>query len=104
MNNEFTPCEAEMIALHISNYQDSPSPKDPLKPELRESLCRSALRKIIGLTPMTVFTKQEYSIMFFAVQHFADVLHTNGKKASSELYTLCDKLYTKAGGVANPSN
>lgn len=104
MQNEFSAHEADMIALHLSNYQDSPSPKDPLAPEVRERLCQSAIKKLVNLSPLTCFSKQEYSVMFFAVQHFADVMHANGEQLTPEAYTLIDKLYTKAGGTLTHPN
>lgn len=98
MHNEFTAREAELIALHLSDYLDSPSLRETIPDELREALCRSASEKLANLSPMTYFSQQEYAVMFFAVQHFADVVHANGDVLPGEAYRLLDKLYTKAGG------
>lgn len=104
MQNEFSAFEIDLMSMCLSDYHDSPSFKENMSDDERRTVCQTALKKLANPSPMTFFTRKEYSVMFFAVQHFADVMHANGEQLTPEAYTLIDKLYTKAGGTLTHPN
>ena len=63
-----------------------------LRPELQDELAKSAIRKLENLTPLTYFTKQEFSIMALATHFIINALEKSGNVVDAFTLSLFEKV------------
>lgn len=88
-NNAFDGYEISILIDALSKYKDSEM--HILKPELHYSLILSTLNKLENINTLTYFTKQEYSIMHFAMEYFANLCDYEIALLPYGFYKLFDK-------------
>lgn len=86
----FSSDEIIIIQSALETYNDEP--RDYLKPDLQDKLTKSSLSKLSNYSPLTYFTKQEYSIMCLAVIFMMNLLEDVDPYRSDELFLISKKL------------
>ncbi len=93
MKSAFTPEEISYLAPALEEFLEGPS--IPFVPEVRDRLTNSSLQKLENYSPLTHFTKQEYTIMFCALVRLTDRL-----SITDPLYGPLFALQNKVGDLA----
>lgn len=92
----FNSKEIALIITALEDYADSPL--QILRIDLRDKLSASITTKLKALTPLTVFTKQEFTLMAVAVEQ-SRTISTNLGTNSYFLERLRDRLISLAEPV-----
>lgn len=95
----FTPEEIYIISSAVETYNEAH--RGILNPELQDSLCNSCIAKLEGYNQLTYFSKQEYTVMAFAVDMIINQLSslpkgTTDKRLIKKMKTVFDRLCTLA--------
>ncbi len=86
----FNEKECSIIITALETYDEEP--RGMLIPDVQHSVTTSALKKLNVLSPLTYFTKQEFTIMALAVQFVIDCSKNQNIRNSSYLFSLFKKL------------
>ncbi len=92
VENIFNESEIAMIFEPLANYAafNTTDYRLPLKFDVKMKLLNSIMDKIEALNPLTMFTKQEYSVLLAALLHYEDVV--DEKSLTPEFYKLVEKI------------
>lgn len=60
--------------------------------DIKERLVSSCLNKLSSYSPLTYFTKQEYTVMFAATLFVIQLFEKNGSEADDALFSAQNKL------------
>lgn len=86
----FDEKELSIIIAALESYDEEP--QGLLTPEAQHRVTMSALNKLNVLSPLTYFTKQEFTIMVLAVQFVLDCSKHQNFRDRSYLFSLFQKL------------
>lgn len=93
----FSSDEINNIESAVETYNDSP--RGLFVPEVQQKLAKSTLSKLSNYSPMTYFTKQEYTFMAVAIKYLMDSFETMGLEYPDDLFSL----FTKILDLAEPA-
>lgn len=96
MQNEFSRDEVELISKEIIDYRDNPPPNCPFNIPALQRISNTVLQKLYRITPMTMFTKQDYTIMALSLKNLLDAIDASANlRSTDELLRLCNRLMDK---------
>ena len=90
----FTEPEVEILQQFLEIYKASGF--SVLNKELNDSLVNSSLTKLKNLTSLTFFTKQEYTVMYMALDYAKSNQDRLGIVLHGKVHQLISKLCTLA--------
>ena len=90
----FNDEECILIVSALETYDESD--QTFLPPELKHRLILSSLEKISNLSTLTYFTKQEFTVMYAAVDHIIRSEQQLGQHIDNDLMLLSNKIYDLA--------
>ena len=82
----FNLSETSQLIAALETYDEEP--RGLLKPELQHKLCESCLKKLNSQNIFTTFSKQEYSMMVYAIHFIITILDSRHYRGPDELYEL----------------
>ncbi len=82
--------EVTFLTSALESYNDEH--RKELRPELQDELAKSAIGKLENLTPLTYFTKQEFSIMALALHFIIQSLEKSGYVVNAFTLSLFEKV------------
>ena len=90
--------ECALLISSLETYDDQPRGLFP--DDVQHRFAETITKKINNLSPLTYFTKQEYTFMAVSVQHIIKCYSKLGDIPDSAFFALRDKLLT----LAEPSD
>lgn len=89
MANIFSRDEIGILISALETYDEAKPTY--IRADLKHILIRTSLQKLLSLSALTHFTKQEYTIMCCALEHIASSFTISGYEPDEELLTLLSK-------------
>ena len=86
----FNFAETATLTAAIETYDERP--RNQLRWEVQHSLSLSVLNKLEKLTALTVFNKQEFTLMLLAVDHLIGTFEKAKQPVDPVLNVLYDRL------------
>ena len=93
----FNEEEIDIICTALDLYADSESSE--IRPALKQELIKTSLQKLSVLSPFTHFSKQEFSIMWFSMNHFILL----GQKLNDDIDELAYRVCNRLADLALPT-
>ena len=94
MANFFSRDEIGILVSALETYDEAK--QTYIRADLKHTLIHTSLHKLMTYSVLTNFTKQEYSVMYFALDHVANSFVLSGYQPDDELLTLLSKIETLA--------
>ena len=70
-----------------------------IDPDVKQTLCQSAIKKLEAYHPLTYFSKKDYTMISFALAYISDIsISANiSDEFLLDIYSASDKIYILAG-------
>ena len=90
----FNSEESAILIAAVETYDERP--RNQLRYEVQHRISSAVLNKLEHLTVLTVFDKQEYTVMLLALDHIRRISEGAKQPVAPELHVLYGRLLTLA--------